>query len=260
MGYEARRILSTVTLDYADLKQMTLLDPNKTSATLARTIFVLQDPVMEVARWMVPLLIVTWIVISAFGRTIVLRKVDPSLRSRPFTLLALQTVRMAALGASFALWLLCLQWAVKVAVSEPIARGAEPSMVLYFALAIIVTLGMFSLWALVSWGFSIAPLLATLTGKGVGASLAASFRLGAVKMKLIEINLVMGIIKMAVIVLTMVFSASPLPFETIASAAFLRVWWALAIVLYLVASDFFHLAKLVGYLEMWRAVGTGDLH
>jgi hypothetical protein len=40
----------------------------------------------------------------------------------------------------------------------------------------------------------------------------------------VEINLVMGIVKIALIVLAMVFSACPLPFESVATPEFMA-WW-----------------------------------
>jgi hypothetical protein len=87
---------------------------------------------------------------------------------------------------------------------------------------------------------------------GVGESLASAFRLGPLKGKLVEINLVMGIVKIALIVLAMVFSACPLPFESVATPEFLFWWWVGVALLYLVASDFFHVARLVAYLQLWR--------
>ncbi|HEY0263310.1 MAG TPA: hypothetical protein VGC07_02185 [Granulicella sp.] len=253
LRHEALRILSSATLDYSALRQMSLLDPIKTSGTLAQAMLVLLPPVQALAIWLAPLLIVGWVIVSSLGRTVVLRHVNPSLHARPLTLMALQAVRMLALCASFALWLWSLQVAAQVSVSGPIAAGQEPSLVLYFALAIIVTLGLFTLWAVASWGFSVAPLLAMLRNWGVARSFGASFRLGPLKMKLVEVNLVMGIVKIALIVLAMVFSASPLPFESVASPGFLRLWWELAIILYFIASDFFHVARLVAYLELWQA-------
>ena len=68
-----------------------------------------------------------------------------------------------------------------------------------------------------------------------------------------EINLVMGIVKIALIVLAMVFSATPLPFESVATPEFLAWWWVGVRCCTLVASDFFHVARLVAYLELWRA-------
>jgi hypothetical protein len=87
---------------------------------------------------------------------------------------------------------------------------------------------------------------------GVVASLRAATGLRGVRMKLVEINLVLGIVKIMLIVLAMVFSACPLPFESVETQGFLAWWWAGVVLLYLVASDFFHVARLVGYLELWR--------
>jgi hypothetical protein len=253
LRYEVIRILLATPLDYAGLKQMTLLDPMKSSVTLAKAAVALGPQVGAVAAWLGPLLLVGWVVVSSLGRTVVLRRVDAGLHARPGTLMVLQAVRMAALCGSFGVWFLCLEGAAKVAVTGPIASGEEPSLVLYFGLAIVATLGLFTLWAVVSWGFSVAPLLAMLRDWGAWRSLASSFRLGPLKMKLVEINLVMGIVKIALIVLAMVFSASPLPFETVASQAFLTWWWSGVMVLYFIGSDFFHVARLVAYLELWRA-------
>jgi hypothetical protein len=138
-------------------------------------------------------------------------------------------------------------------VNGAIAAGQEPDLVLYSALTIVTTLGMFTLWAVVSWALSFAPLLAMLRNLGAGASLAAALRLGPVRSKLVEINLVMGIVKIALIVLAMVFSACPLPFESIATPQFMMWWYAGVALLYFIASDFFHVARLVSYLEMWKA-------
>jgi hypothetical protein len=92
-----------------------------------------------------------------------------------------------------------------------------------------------------------------LRGLGVGGSLAAAFRVGPVRSKLVEINLVMGIVKIALIVLALVFSASPLPFESVTTPEFLFWWWLLVTGVYFVASDFFHVARQVAYLQLWRA-------
>ena len=88
---------------------------------------------------------------------------------------------------------------------------------------------------------------------GVAQSLRAALTLGPLRGKLVEINLVLGIVKIALVVLAMVFSATPLPFESVTSTAFLVWWWAGITVLYLLWSDFFHVARLLGYLGLWQA-------
>ena len=105
-------------------------------------------------------------------------------------------------------------------------RGLEPSYVPGFAMAVTTTLLLFVLWAAVSWILRIAPVLAMSRGLGAVESLRAAVRLGPLKSKLIEINLVMGIVKVALIVLAMVFSACPLPFESVESQTFLDWWWS----------------------------------
>gem|GEM_PF-335556 len=228
-------------------------DPLGAVSKFTHAIDLVLPDLKHLASWMVPLLLLVWIVVSSIGRTAVLRRADPGLRSRPVTLMLLQAIRLAALGVSFWVWFAAIEWASRIAITSPIAAGEDPNLVLYCAMAIVTTLGLFVLWGVVSWVFSIAPMLAMLKGSGVLASLAAAVRLGALKSKLVEINLVMGIVKIALIVLAMVFSATPLPFESVTTPGFLAWWWAGVTLLYLLGSDFFHVARLVAYLNLWTA-------
>ena len=220
---------------------------------------ILLPSVLKVAMWLAPLLVVGWVVVSSFGRTVVLRRADGRLHSRVGTLIVLQSLRIVALLGSFALWFWCIERVGEWTVTGPLAMAGEPNLVGYFALVIVATLGLFTAWAVVSWALSVAPLLAMLRGLGVGGSLAAAFRLGPLKGKLVEINLVMGIVKIALIVLAMAFSATPLPFESVTTPEFLMWWWVGVTVVYFVGSDFFHVARQVAYLQLWRAYEGGDL-
>jgi hypothetical protein len=259
LRYEALRILRETPVDYAALQSMTVLDPIGAAGTLAKAMMALLPPVLSVALWLAPLLVVVWVLVSAVGRTVVMQRVDGLLHARLGTLIVLQAVRVVALLGSFWVWFLCMQWAAGVTVTGPIATGGEPNLVGYFALVIVGTLGLFTLWAVASWALAVAPLLAMLRGLGVGQSLAAAFRVGPLKSKLVEINLVMGIVKIALIVLAIVFSASPLPFESVTTPEFLFWWWLFVTAFYLVASDFFHVARQVAYLQLWRAYETESL-
>jgi hypothetical protein len=253
LWHEVRKILHGTSVDFAALRNMTVLDPMGSSTTLAKTVEALLSPVLRVALWLAPLMVVAWVVMSAIGRTVVLRRVDRRLHSRVGTLIALQGMRLVALLSSFGVWFWCMERVAEVTVTGPVAAGSEPNLVGYFALVIVATLGLFTLWAVVSWALSIAPLLAMLRDLGVGGSLGAAFRLGPLKSKLVEINLVMGIVKIALIVLAMVFSATPLPFESVTTPDFLLWWWVGVTVLYFLGSDFFHVARQVAYLQLWRA-------
>lgn len=227
-------------------------DPMGVVGKLTHAVSLVLPDVLQAAAWMVPVFVAIWVVVSSIGRTVMLRRADPALSARPGTLLVLQVIRLVALGASFAVWFRCVGWAGRVAVTGPIAAGREPQLVFYCAAVIVTTIGLFTLWAIVSWVFSVAPLLAMLRGLGPAASLRAAFDLGPLRSKLVEINLVMGIVKIALIVLAMVFSACPLPFESVTTPTFLAWWWVGVTVLYLLGSDFFHVARLIGYLNLWQ--------
>jgi hypothetical protein len=247
------KILRDTPVDYAALRNMTVLDPMGSAETLAKAIEALLPPVLRVVLWLAPVMVVVWVVVSAVGRTVVLRRVDRRLHRQVDTLIVLQGLRVVALLGSFLVWFWCMGRVAEMTVTGPMAAGSEPNLVGYFSLVIVATLGLFTLWAVVSWALSVAPLLAMLKGLGVGGSLAAAFRLGPLKSKLVEINLVMGIVKIALIVLAMVFSATPLPFESVTTPEFLTWWWVGVTVCYLLASDFFHVARQVAYLQLWRA-------
>jgi hypothetical protein len=253
LRYEGLKILQATPLDYGALRSMTVLDPMGSAETLANAIEVLLPPVLRVALWLAPVMVVTWVVVSSIGRTAVLRRADARLHRQVGTLIVLQALRVLALLGSFAVWFWCMERVAELTVTVPVAAGGEPNLVGYFAFVIVATLGLFTLWAVVSWALSVAPLLAMLRGLGVKGSLEAAFRLGPLRSKLVEINLVMGIVKIALIVLAMVFSATPLPFESVTTPEFLFWWWAGVTVLYFLGSDFFHVARQVAYLQLWRA-------
>ena len=227
-------------------------DPLGASAKFANALNLVLPGMEHFAVWLVPLLLVGWVVISSIGRTLVLKRADAEMHTRIGTLMVLHAIRVVTLGLVFWGWLRAIGWSSKVAITGPIAQNAEPNLVLYCGLAIVTTLAMFTGWSVVSWIVSIAPMVAMRNNVGVIGSLRGAVALGPVRGKLVEINLVLGIVKIALIVLATVFSACPLPFESATTPEFLAWWWAGVSVLYIVWSDFFHVARLVGYLDLWR--------
>jgi hypothetical protein len=125
--------------------------------------------------------------------------------------------------------------------------------VLFCAIVIVAALVLYVLWAVFSWPFYLAPLIAMEQGLGAVAAFRAALHGGPVRGKLIEINLVMNIVKIAVLVLAMVFSASPLPFSSVETQTFLNCWWSGVILLYLISLDYFHVVRAAAYLSLWRA-------
>jgi hypothetical protein len=246
--YTAVRIASLIPPGQADLSTLSLSDPMQAAQQLTVTAAVLMPLVVHAANWLGPLLVAGWAIISGLGRNAVLRRLDPAMRSAPATLILLQFLRLVALAGACLGWYYAIHWAALSTLD-----GASPNLVAYSAWVICLTLGMFVLWALLSWVFSVAPLLAMLEGTGVLKSLARSLRLKRLTGKLVEVNLVLGVVRLALIVLAMVFSAIPLPFEADMTGTALYLWWAFVTLLYLVASDFFQLARLAAFVQLWRS-------
>ena len=250
--WEALRIGNAVPLDTHALAAMTVFKPVDAVGTLSAAMSSLLPAVTQIARWFVPLALVGWMIVSAFGRTIVMRRLDTQLVPRPWTLFVLGALRIFILLVVYGLWYGGVQLAGRWAVMGPISQGGEPNLVLYAALLICGTLALFVAWAASGWLFDIAPVLAMLRGLGVVGSLLQAGRLGPLRGKLIEINLVMGIVRIALIVLAMVFSACPLPFESVETQEFLVNWSIGVALLYLLASDYFHVVRAAAYVSLCR--------
>lgn len=231
-----------------DLSGLSLSDPMQAGQQIAQAAAAIKPEVERLAAWLGPLMAIAWAIVSGLGRTAVLKRLDPTLHAAPFTLILLQLLRMAALVGVWLGWYRAIQWAANVTLSS-----ATPNLVGWSAWVICLSLAIFVLWALLSWIFSIAPLLAMLEGKGVAGSLASSLHQGKLTGKLVEVNLVLGIIRLALIVLAMVFSAIPLPFEADMTGTALYFWWAFVTVLYLIANDFFQVARLAAFVQFWRS-------
>jgi hypothetical protein len=251
--WQGRIIAAKVSLSAESLSSFSLSDPMGTGQQLTAAAAALAPLLLRAALWLAPLLMVIWAVVSGLGRSAVLRRLDPALRPAPWTLTLLQLLRISALVAVGVGWYRAIGWAAEETLSS-----TAPNPVAWSAWVICLTLGIFVLWALLSWIFSIAPLLAMLEGTGVVGSLSRSFRLGPLTSKLVEVNLVLGIVRLALIVLAMVFSAIPLPFEADVTGTALYAWWALVALLYLVACDFFQVARLAALVEFWRLYHPGS--
>jgi hypothetical protein len=243
-----------VHVDTAALQAMTVFKPVAAFAAIHAAVEVVLPAVRPVAVWLLPVAAVAWMVTAAMGRTVVLRRFDKTLCARPVTLLMLGVLRAALLTVVWALWGWVVLAGGRIAITGPAAQGGEPNVVLYSAILICGSLFLYVLWAVVSWPLQLAALLAMQQDLGAWASLRAAMRSGRARGKLIEVNLVMTIVKIAVLVLGMVFSACPLPFANVESQAFLTCWWTGVIVLYLAALDYFHVVRAVAHLELWRVL------
>jgi hypothetical protein len=247
-----------VGLNTTALQAMTVFQPVAATATIHGVAAAFAPSMKPVVVWFLPLSLL-WILVASIGRTWVLQNLDAGLHRRTFTLLVLDALRVIVLTLVWSLWIWGVLWAGRVAITGPASRGAEPDLVVYCALLICGTLGLYVVWGAVSWVLQLAPLLAMVRNEGVMASLRETVRSGALRGKLIETNLVMNIVRIALLVLAMVFSACPLPFTNVETATFLVCWWIGVGLLYLVALDYFHVVRAAVYLELWRVCETAKI-
>jgi hypothetical protein len=248
-----QQILAALPPETTGLNSLDITNPWVSALKIAAAWDRYSPHVMSLVRWLVPLAAIAWIVVSGIGRNLVLmrmqRSVAPRLPFRPMAMITLQATWVGALALTCWAWWTSISWAA----ARHIGSGAEPDLVGYAMWAIFLTLGFFSIWAFVSWAVAIAPMLLLLENCSPAAALARSLRLGKpFKNKLVEVNLVMGIVKLALIVLAMVFSAVLIPFSDQVGAGALHIEWLIVSVFYFVASDYFHVVRLKGFIEFWR--------
>lgn len=264
------RILSELPTSAAGLDRLEWANPWLSSVLIAEAVGKYQPLVVDVLRWLAPAGILAWALSSALGRSLLLLRMRAIERKRglPVTapnatlsgllrkipgLAALQTLWMVALLACWWGWFETVGWAS----ANHLTDRAQPDLVGYLCWLIFLSLGFFTLWSLVSWILSVAPLLLAVEGDNrLGATFRAftlSFRLGkTLSGKLAEVNLVMAIVKIALVVLAMVFSSAPVPFSDEFGPDTLHTINLIVIVWYLMANDFFHVVRFRSVCALWR--------
>jgi hypothetical protein len=246
---EAIKILIALPPASSGLSSLDPQNPWVAAVQLSNAWTLYQPHIHEVLRWLLPVAALAWVVVSALGRNLILKQMQPTLRFRPLAMIVLQAAWLALFLFTCFCWLRSMQWVAATTITP----AAEPDLIGYSMGVIFLSLGFFTAWALASWALSIAPLLMLLEDRSPLSALGQSFRLGKpMTAKLVEINLVMGIVKLALLVLAMVLSAAPLPFSDQLGSDALHVVWAVATIFFFVASDYFHVVRLKGFVEFWK--------
>src|ERR1035437_1002932 len=246
---QARHIRAALPLAAASRSTLDAQNPWVAEVQLTDAWDQYQPHVMASLHWLLPAAILGWVLFSGVGRSLVLKRLEPRLRFRPLEMIALQAAWLVLLAGTCWGWFRAMQW---VAATH-ITPNGEPDLVGYSMWTIFLSLGFFILWALISWALSIAPLLMLLEATSPGTALVRSLRLGKpFTGKLVEVNLVMGIVNLALVVLAMVLSAAPLPFSDQLGADAMHGIYVVATVFYLVASDYFQVVRLKSFVEFWK--------
>ena len=242
---QAQQILAAYPVDSTAFASLDTQNPWVAAAQISNGISFYEPHVVAVLRWLLPTAATIWIVVSGLGRGLLLRRMDAKMRFRPFTIMVAQGAWLGLFALGVWGWLRSMQWIAATHINV----AGEPDLVGYFIWAIFLSLGFFTAFALSSWPFLIAPLLVLCENRSLASALRESLRLGKpFTGKLAEINLVLGIVKLALIVVAMVFSAAPLPFSDELGEGAMHIVAAASVVFYLLADDFFQVVRLKAFL------------
>jgi hypothetical protein len=250
---QGRQILSVFSLESSGFNSIDTQNPWVAATQIGGVIAYYEPHIRLLSRWLLPVAAVAWIVVSGLGRSLLLSRLQSApgsrLPLRPMPVLFSQAAWLALFGVTVWCWFRSMQWVS----ARHITIAGEPNLIGFFIWAIFLTLGFFTAWALVSWTVSIAPLLSLLENRSAISALGQSLRLGLpLASKLAEINLVLGIAKLTLMVLAMVFSAAPLPFSDELGPAAMHFASACSFVFFLVADDFCQVVRLKAFLEFWK--------
>ncbi len=250
--HQGQQILAAFPLEASGAGTLDTRNPWVASVQLCDIAAFYEPHVLSVLRWLLPCAAIAWAVVSGVGRNLLLMRMKPvgtRVRFRPVTMIVLQGAWLALLGLTLWGWFVCMQWAA----ATHITAFVEPDLVGYFIWAIVLALAFFTAFALTSWIPAIAPVLALVEGRSALSALGQSLRLGkGFTGKLAEINLVLGIVKLALLVVAMVFSAAPLPFSDEIGPDAMHFVAAASGIFFLVANDFFQVVRLKAFVEFWK--------
>jgi hypothetical protein len=248
---QGEKILAAFPLESSGASPLDTQNPWVAAVQLCNFAAFYEPHVFSELRWLLPAAALAWVIVSGLGRNFLLMRMEPRVAFRPVAMILMQAAWLALFGLTVWGWLCSMQWAA----ATHITAFAEPDLVGYFIWTIFLTLGFFTVFALTSWVLTIAPILLLLEPRR-GSALSGfgqALRLGrGFSSKLAEINLVLGIVKLALLVVAMVFSAAPLPFADELGPGAMHFVTALSGVFFLVSNDFFQVVRLKAFVEFWR--------
>lgn len=244
-----QHVLAVLTLEESGLRNIDVQNPWIAAAQLSRAFAKYEPLIAHELEWLAPVAALVWIVVSGLGRSVAFYRMEPRLKLRPFSMMLLQTIWLALFGGVCAGWFFSVGRVAKTHFSG----SAEPDLIGFAIWLIFLSLAFFTVWALLGWIVSVAPVLMLFEERTPFSALAEGMRLGKTfTSELVEIGMVMGIVSLALMILAMVLSAAPLPFSDQLGGEALHTVWAAAAVFYLIAHDYFQLVRLKCFVRFWQ--------
>jgi hypothetical protein len=252
-----QHVLSVLSLEDSGLRNIDVQNPWIAAAQLSRAFVKYEPLIAHEVKWLAPIVALVWIVVSGLGRSLAFYRMEARLRLRPFSMMVLQAIWLALFGGVCVGLFLSVGWAE----ATHFQASAEPDLTGFAIWLIFLSLAFFTVWALLGWIVSVAPVLMLFEERGPLSALAEGLRLGKTfTSELVEIGMVMGIVNLALLILAMVLSAAPLPFSDQLGGDALHMVWAAAAVFYLIAHDYFQLVRLKCFVQFWNIFRSEAKH
>jgi len=208
--------------------------------------------VLKQTAWVLPAISLLWCLFGAAARAATLTRLsnsDVSFRST----LALHCTR------ALVMWLAGAGLVGALVMSARIAtRGAEPDLLLYYALAFWSAVLIGGLWATANWYLSLAGLCCLQTDTGFFRSTGQAIRLSRTHGgDLGGISLIFGVVRLAVLAIAFVLCV--LPSSLMATAPRGYTAWVIAVSLvYFAVADFLYISRMAAYLIVAAPEGASQ--
>src|SRR5215469_8688749 len=207
--------------------------------------------VLRQAVWVLPAISLLWCVFGAAGRAATLTRLsssDVSFRST----LVLHCSRALVMWIAGAGLVGALFMSARISM-----RGAEPDLLLYYALAFWSAVLIGGLWATANWYLSVAGLCCLKSGDGFLKSTGQAVRLARRQGgELGGISLIFGVVRLVVLAIAFVLCVLPSSLMTTAPREYTA--WVIAVSLvYFAVTDFLYVSRMAAYLIV--AAPEGEL-
>lgn len=241
-------LLGSVFVDPRRLEAASALTPLQMAQTVVATLTALGGALLRVSLLAAFLLTICWIFMSALGRraTLVRPALFPGATLR--TCFAVSAVRAAVTLGAILVWMLA---GILAGLAGASTRDTLPNPAVILGIGIPALLLIVTVWSVLNWYFSLAPLFpeSTFRGKpGIQITTAVWDFVRSRRDELLEVSVVIGIVRAVIFAVAMMLSFAV---SAVITNPRVLVGDLVAVaLLYFLAGDFLYIVRLVAYANL----------
>jgi hypothetical protein len=233
--------LDSVTVDPRRLQALAALNPLQLAQNIAEGIASLGSVLLRIAFAVGLVLAAIWVLFSALGRYATLARPALTPGASLQVCLLVSVLRAMLTLASIVAWFIAGLFAT--AIGSVTARSGSPNFGLMSAVLLLAFLVIVSVWSMLNWILSLAPLASELSWS---QSLRSTLKLiRSRRDELLEISIVNGILRAGLLVIAVLLSVAA---SSVITNTRVLIADLLAIaLLYFLITDFLYVARLVAF-------------